>query len=116
MFGKRTRRMALIGPMGGRRVSVHTGGYPLAPDRMLPEPDVVVLVSDPTHGAMLFRYTAHGELCGDTPHSSVAEAEQQAAIEYADALLPWIDVPPDVTDAHAFAIQYASDQLNQREG
>src|SRR6185503_11407041 len=115
MFEKRIRRMALVGPVGDRRVSVHTGGYPLAPDRMLPDPDVIVLVGDMKEGAMLFRYSAHGELCGDTPHSSIAEAEHQAAIEYGDALLPWIDVPADITDAHGFAIQYASDQLNQRE-
>ena len=108
--------MALVGPMGDRRVSVHTGGYPLAPDRMLPDADVVVLVGDRKEGAMLFRYSAHGELCGDTPHSSVVEAEHQAGIEYGDALFPWIDVPDDFTDAHAFAIQYASDQLNQRGG
>jgi hypothetical protein len=82
---------------------------------MLPDPDVIVLVGDTKEGAMLFRYSAHGELCGDTPHSSIAEAEHQAAIEYGDALLPWIDVPADITDAHGFAIQYASDQLNQRE-
>ena len=106
--------MALVGPMGDRRVSVHTGGYPLAPDRMLPDADVVVLVATAKEGTMLFRYSAHGELCGDTPHSSVTEAEHQAAIEYGDALFPWIDVPEDITDAHAFAIQYASDQLNQR--
>ena len=107
--------MALVGAIGDRRVSVHTGGYPLAPDRMLPDADVVVLVGDAKEGAMLFRYSAHGELCGDTPHSSVTEAEHQAAIEYGDSLFPWIDVPQDVTDAHALAIQYASDQLNQRE-
>ena len=106
--------MALIGPMGDRRVSVHTGGYPLAPDLMLPDADVVLLVGDGTEGAMLFRYTAHGELCGDTPHSSIAEAEQQTETEYGEALLPWTDVPPDITDAHGFAIQYASDRLNQR--
>jgi hypothetical protein len=116
MFAKRIRRMALIGPVGDRRVSVHTGGFPLAPDRMLPDADVVVLVGDGKEGTMLFRYSAHGELCGDTPHSSVAEAERQAATEYGDALFPWIDVPADVNDAHAFAIQYAADQLNQREG
>jgi hypothetical protein len=115
MFDKRTRRMALVGPVGDRRVSVHTGGYPLAPDRMLPDADVIVLVGNAREGAMLFRYSAHGELCGDTPHSSVTEAEHQAAVEYGEALFPWIEVPEDITDAHAFAIQYASDQLNQRD-
>jgi hypothetical protein len=115
MFEKRIRRVALIGPIGDRRVSVHTGGYPLAPDRMLPDPDVVVLVGNESEGAMLFRYSAHGELCGDTPHASIAEAEHQAGIEYGEALFPWIDVPADVSDAHAFGIHYAADQLNQRE-
>ena len=114
MLEKRIRRVALVGPIGDRRVSVHTGGYPLAPDRMLPDADVVVLVGNQKE-AMLFRYSAHGELCGDTPHLSITEAEEQAVIEYGDALFPWIDVPADITDAHAFGIQYAADQLNQRE-
>jgi len=115
MFSRPTRRVALIGPLGDNRVSVHTAGYPLEPDRMLPPADVVLLVGDAKDGAMLFRYTAHGEFCGDTPHSTVAEAVQQANAEYGDALLSWIDVPPDVADAHAFAIQYAGDQLNERD-
>jgi hypothetical protein len=114
MLDKRTRRIALIGPVGDRRVSVHTGGFPLAPDRMLPDPDVVLVVGSEKEGTMLFRYTAHGELCGDTPHSSIGEAERQATLEYGDSLFPWIDVPTDITDAHAFAIQHAADQLNER--
>jgi hypothetical protein len=114
MSVKRIRRVALVGPIGDRRVAVHTGGYPLAPDRMLPDADVVVLIGSESEGAMLFRYSAHGELCGDTPHTSIAEAEHQLSIEYGDALFPWVDVPADVADAHAFAIQYAADQLNQR--
>ena len=36
-------------------------------------------------------------------------------MEYGDALLAWIDVPNDVTDAHAFAVRYAAEQLNERE-
>lgn len=114
-FSRRTRRVALIGPIGDRRMIVHTGGFPLAPDRMLPDADVVLLVGNEKEGAMLFRYTAHGELCGDTPHATVAEAEHQATIEYGDALLGWIDVPQDVKDAHAFAIQHAAERLNQRD-
>ncbi len=115
MFSKRIRRMALIGPVGDRRVMVHTGGFPLAPDRMLPDADVVLLVGSASEDAMLFRYTAYGELCGDTPHSSVAEATHQASLEYGEALLPWEDVPPDISDAHAFAIHYAADRLNERD-
>lgn len=115
MFEKRTRRLALLGPIGDHRVSVHTAGYPLAPDQMLPDADVILLVGNAKEGAMLFRYSAHGELCGDTPHSSVEEAEQQAAAEYGDALFEWIDIPADIADAHGFAVQYALDRLNERD-
>ena len=107
--------MALVGPLE-RRVAVHTAGYPLPAESMLPPADVVLIVSDDSGSAMLFRYSAHGEFCGDTPHSSVAEAQRQAEAEYGDALLlPWQDVPAEITDAHAFAIQYAGEQLNDRE-
>lgn len=110
----RIRRVSLIGAIE-RRVAVHTAGYPLDPDAMLPTPDVVLLVSEPKVGTMLFRYTAHGELCGDTPHDDLAGAEDQASTEYGLSLLGWMDVPADVTDAHAFAIQYAADRLRQRD-
>lgn len=115
MFSKRIRRLALVGPLE-RRVTVHTAGYPLPSDRMLPPADVVLAVSDTGGTAMLFRYSAHGEFCGDTPHSSVEEAQRQAEAEYGEALLlPWQDVPPEIGDAHAFAIQFAADQLNERD-
>lgn len=111
---QKIRRISLVGPLE-QRVAVHTAGYPLDPDSMLPSPDVVLLVSDSKGDAMLFRYTAHGELCGDTPHDSLTEAEDQASREYGLALLGWEDVPPDITDAHGFAIQYAADRLRERE-
>lgn len=114
LSGKKQRRFALVGPLGDRRLVVHTAGFPIDPDRLPPSPDVILLVGD-GKGAMLFRYTAYGEFCGDTPHQSVDDAIRDAAHEYGDALMPWTDVPADVSDAHAFAIQYAADQLNQRD-
>lgn len=111
MFGKRIRRMALVGPLGERRISVHTAGYPMDVESMLPDPDVILVVQDGKEGAMLFRYTAHGELCGDTPHASVAEAERQALMEYGSALARWIEVPDQVRDAHAYAVEYAARKL-----
>lgn len=81
---------------------------------MLPTPDVLLIVDHPRNACMLFRYSAHGELCGDTPHDNAPQAERQAMIEYGEALGSWIDVPDDVQDAHAFAVRYAADQLNQR--
>lgn len=108
------RRIALVGALGERR-TVHTSGYPLDPEQLLPSPDVVLLVDDGPRGVMLFRYTAYGEFAGDTPHSSSDEAEQQALFEYGHALLPWMEVPDEISDAHAFAIKFAADQLNERE-
>jgi hypothetical protein len=109
-----TRLLALIGAFTGPRREFHTGGHPLIPEKMLPLADVVILVANDEPGAMLFRYTAHGEFGGDTLHASVAEAKQQAADEYGAALLPWEEVPPEVTDVHAHAIQYAAQRLNDR--
>jgi hypothetical protein len=110
------RRIALIGPLADERRMVHTSGYPMDPEQMLPPADVVLLVEDGKRGgAMLFRYTAHGELSGDTLHASAALAEAQAVFEYGDALFPWLEVPDDIKDAHLFAVKYAAEQLNGRD-
>ena len=107
--------MALVGPLDDGRRAVHTAGYPLDPEEMLPPPDVVLLVDQGPGSCMLFRYTAHGEYGGDTPHESAAEAEEHAQLEYGDALLAWVEVPHHVPDAHLFAIRYAAEQMNSRE-
>jgi hypothetical protein len=109
-----SRRIALVGPLGGERRVVHTAGYPLDPKDMLPTADVVLVIDRGAGDCMLFRYTAHGELAGDTPHDSAGDAVAQAELEYGSALLEWMDVPDDVTDAHDFAIRYAADRLNER--
>ena len=109
-----TRRISLVGPLEGRR-TFHTAGYPLAPEEMLPTPDVLLLVDKGSEGCMLFRYTALGEFGGDTPHETADDAMRQADLEYGEALLGWIDVPAHVTDAHTFAVRYAAEQLNERE-
>ena len=111
------RRIALIGPLSGERFTAQTAGYPLDPSKMLPIADVVLLVVDREPGAaMLFRYTAHGDFGGDTFHTSTDEALEQAQVEYGEALGEWLPVPDDITDAHAFAVQYAYDRLNGRGG
>jgi hypothetical protein len=116
----RTRVFALIGAADGERRVTHTAGYPLDPAELLPEADVVLLVADDGHeggtGAMLFRYSAYGEVGGDTWHPSTEDARAQAAAEYGAALQPWEVVPPEVADAHAFAVHSAARRLNDREG
>ena len=103
------RRIALIGPLAGERQAAQTSGFPMDPSKMLP-----IAGNEP--GVMLFRYTAHGDVGGDTYHATPQEALEQASFEYGDALGEWIAVPDDVVDAHAFAVAYAHDRLNGRGG
>jgi hypothetical protein len=65
---------------------------------------------------MLFRYSAYGELAGDTWHPTPDDARAQAAAEYRGALHAWEPVPADVGDPHAFAVRYAADRLDERGG
>ena len=111
---QRTRSLALIGPLAGRRRVIHTAGFPIDPAKMLPPPDVILLIAGPDPTAMLFRYTTHGEFGGDTLHASAEDAREQAIYEYSDALDGWVDIPDEVEDAHAYAVQYAAERLNSR--
>lgn len=113
---KLTRIIALIGPLASERRAVQTSGFPLDPEKMLPVADVVLLVVGKEEGAVLFRYTAHGDFAGDTFHSNAEEALDQAATEYGDALGEWLTVPDEITDPHVFAVQYAHDRLDSRGG
>lgn len=110
----RTRLFALVGVLTGERRAIHTGNYPLIPEKMLPVADVVILVADDDPGAMLFRYTAHGEFGGDTWHLTVEEAQESAIYEYGEALQSWADVPADIADAHEYAVRYAAERLKDR--
>ena len=110
----RTRSLALIGPLAEQRRVTQTAGFPIDPSKMLPAPDVILLITDDDPGAMLFRYTAHGEFGGDTWHVSADEAREHAIYDYSDALGEWVDVPDKIEDAHTYAIQYAAERLNTR--
>ena len=111
----RTRSLALVGPLEAHRRITQTAGFPIDPSQMLPPPDVILLVADAADpGAMLFRYTVHGEFGGGTWHQTADDAREHAIYDYSDALGDWVDVPDDVEDAHAYAIQYAAERLNSR--
>jgi hypothetical protein len=113
----RMRAFALIGAPDGERSMTHTTGYPIDPAQLLPEADVVVLVADDDGpGAMLFRYSAWGEVAGDTWHPTVADAHEAAAAEYGMALHAWEEIPAEVADPHAFAARVALDRLDGRDG
>ena len=110
----RGRWIALVGAIAGDRHTTQTTDFPLDPAQMLPLPDVVLLEVDDDPGAMLYRYTAYGELGGDSWHPDADTARAQAADEYDDALGAWEVVPAEVPDAHAFAVRYAADRLDER--
>jgi hypothetical protein len=108
----RTRSLVLVGPCAGKRRVTHTAGYPIDASKMLPPPDVILLITDDDPGAMLFRYTTAGEFGGDTWHPSAEDARESCIYEYSDALGQWVDVPEDVENAHEYAVQYAAERLN----
>jgi len=111
----RSRLLALVGVISGDRRLQQTAGHPMDPEKMLPTADVILLVTDEEDpSAMLFRYTAFGEVGGDTWHPTSDDAKQNAEDEYGDALGEWMEVPDDVEDPHVFAVKYAADRLNDR--
>lgn len=110
----RTRLVALIGVDEERAYAAATEVDGLDAAHRLPGADVLLLVAGHEPDAMVFRYSAFGELAGDSWHLSVADAQAHAAEEYGAALLPWQAVPDEVADAHAYAITFASDRLNDR--
>lgn len=110
----RTRLLALISSTEARDVEAPVGTDALSAANRLPSADVLLLVAGGDPDAMVFRYTAYGELGGDSWHPTVAHAQERASEEYGDALLAWEAVPDEVTDAHAYAITFAADRLNDR--
>jgi hypothetical protein len=60
--------------------------------------------------AEIYRYASDGGFAGDTSHESKVDAEEQLEFEYGSAVGPWKEVPPDVADAHAYAIEQAGNR------
>jgi hypothetical protein len=72
----------------------------------MPLPQIIVLETQQSGAAMLFRYTADGADCGDTWHQTIEDAKHQAAWEYEAALGMWAAAPPECTGIES-ALQYA---------
>ena len=56
-------------------------------------------------GVIMVRYAADGDFAGDTWHPTVEEAQEEAKLEFENALSEWIEVPPDEKDVVAFALK-----------
>ncbi len=58
----------------------------------------IVLIHSDESGIFLDRYTHDGQPAGDTWHSGIEEAKEQAAEEYDGMLGEWLVVPESVPD------------------
>ena len=65
--------------------------------------DFLIMRSD-EHGIMIDRYTADGEIAGDTWHRDLEEARYQAEFEYGNALSDWEEIPADIEDEVSFGM------------
>ena len=79
-----------------------TGGKDL---RELLEAPVLLVIEKEVDGVFLFRFTAAGQVVGDTWHRTVEEAQQQARFEFGESLSNWISVPADVEDVVSFGLK-----------
>ena len=78
-----------------------TGGKDLREPMQAP---VLIAIEEKPDGVFLFRFTADGQVVGDTWHMTVEEAQQQARFEFPDLLSDWKSVPADVEDVVAFGL------------
>ena len=97
--------VAAVGAIVDRNQTIHSWGLDSA-KQFMAFPNIVLAEGDAA-SVMLYRYRCDGEFCGDTWHPSLRDAQGQAEYEYGEALGPWMPVPPDVADAHEYAIRFA---------
>lgn len=69
---------------------------------------VLVLTDSSNDGVMLDRYDAEGGFAGDTWHTSVDDAKDQAEFEFGDTLSGWMEIPASVEDVVVHAIAQAT--------
>jgi hypothetical protein len=58
----------------------------------------LLLLEEHTDGFFLIRYAADGSFAGDTWHSSLEEAQEQASFEFGDLLTGWRTVDCEASD------------------
>ena len=73
--------------------------------RELMEAPALIAIEEKPDGVFLFRFTADGQVVGDTWHMTVQEAKQQAHFEFGDLLSDWKSVPADVEDLVSFGLK-----------
>ena len=69
------------------------------------ETPALVCIEETSDGVFLFRFTADGHVVGDTWHTTVEEAKQQARFEFPELLSGWKVVPAEVEDVVEFGLR-----------
>lgn len=65
----------------------------------------ILLLEEKKDGTFLYRYTASGEIAGDTWHASVEDAKHQADFEFDGLITPWVNVPAEITNVVEYALR-----------
>lgn len=72
-------------------------------------PDLLVIEGS-SSGIFLYRYTFAGECVGDTWHTSIDEAKQQAEFEYGGLQIKWERAPDGFKDIANLCLQWKQDK------
>lgn len=90
---KVTRLTARVGGVPIKPNTAHYQGFPEQLGHGSPEnlkSAVSVAIEENIDGVFLFRFSADGQVVGDTWHMSVEEAKEQAIYEYGALLGEWV--------------------------
>jgi hypothetical protein len=95
--------------LSGPKTRHYTGMPPFDekdPDRrILMECATVLLIEDKSDGIFLTRFSVDGKCVGDTWHTSVTEAKEQADFEFQNFVSEWILVPEAIDDVVRFSLE-----------
>lgn len=74
--------------------------------RELLETPALIAIEEKTDGVFLLRFTADGQVVGDTWHMTVEEAKEQARFEFGALVSDWTSVPAHVEDLLSFGLNH----------
>lgn len=101
----------IVDPATDRKVGHYAGLPPQLTDgvdtRERFGPPVLLLIEEESDGAALYRYTADGQLVGDTFHDTLDDARGQARFEYGETAYDWKEVPDGIDDPVSFGLKNA---------
>jgi hypothetical protein len=64
-----------------------------------------LVIEQKPDGVFLYRFDRAGECVGDTWHTSIAEAKDQASYEFEDRIHTWEEIPQETGDFVSYCLQ-----------